>query len=374
MKKKIRWTLLMLMTVVVLSLTGCGAQKLSLKEYVSVTYEGYSGQATATVNVDNEGLDALVDSKKVNDYMNGLVKGTMIEGLTGVETFSQMLSFEIKGEKNQFANGDVLVIEIKPSPSVELCGGTMASMQEALGITLESTEIEVTVEGLEEAKILDVFGFVEKYIVYKGANGGADASIEFTDELEVEKDGFSIKRRAYYSNVVEVVVDHKTVAEIAYHCKYDGKLSEGQSFTIVAENNMNRGASKIGETGYIFNTEATVKVPKLGKYISSKGELTEAFKEEFAKQAGIKEYKDIKYYWGTIKKSTSTNNLEQDRYKCFALVTQEGMFFGDYYTLYETAHMIQQTDGTYDIQLYRSSVFDLNKNLKEGYDLEEIKW
>lgn len=382
MKKMSKWLLLPVMVLVMFSFVACGKQKVSLEDYVRVSLEGFDGYATASEKIDTDGLDALVEAEKVQKYIGGLSNDMLTAEIAKTVEFSDLLSFSIEGETEGLSNGDKLVIVVEASWMLEQYGQTMESMQEALGISIENTKVEVTVEGLEEAKVIDIMSFVEDYIVYEGANGGAGATIQFTEDVLYECDGFTVtktpKGMLDAGNRLDIVYNNERVKQVKVVCSYEGHLSEGQEYTIKAESLVKGDDLTLGDTGYIVSESQKVKVPDLGDYVASKDDLSDELKrifdEKISKHASVDGAK-VTYYWGTLKSSAICNNLAAEEHKLFAVVEYESWIFGTEYVLYETNYMIINPDGTYDISVFAGhSKLTREDVLNDDYDLEELDW
>lgn len=381
MKKVSKWLVLPMMMLVMISFVACGNQKVSLEDYVGISVEGFDGYAVASKDINEDGLDTLVEAEKVQKYIGGLSNDMLTAEVAKTVEFSDLLSFSIEGETEGLSNGDKIVLVAEASWMLEQYGQTLESMQEALGISIASTKMEVTVEGLEEAKVIDIMSFVEDYIVFRGANGGAGASIHFTDDVLYECDGFTVTKTPPgmldAGNRLNIVYNHELLKQVEVICSYEGYLSEGQEFTVKAQSLIKGDNLVLGDTGYIVTDSKKVTVPDLGDYVTSKDDLTDdlkkLFDEKIANYAG-KDEAIVTYYWGTLKPSAVSKNPVVDGYALVAVVEYDTSFFGTKYALCETDYMILNTDGTYDIKVSSREDYSKEDILDCDYDLEPLTW
>ena len=372
---------IVLVAVMSLSLSACGTTTILLDEYIDISYGDYNGFGSPTLKIDTNGIDALVEDEKVSQYVSGLTNNELGEELGDALNFSDLIDFELKEDYSNLSNGDEIEVEVIVNELLSMSGETLETMQKALNITIKNTAMTFTVDGLEEAKILDAMGFIDEYIVYEGANGGAEASVQFPKDFEYEVNGFTFVRSDMYYNNLEVIFDHKSLGDISYQCENGKNLTKGQTYTITAKEN-SWDSLDLSETGYVINDEMTVTVPDLGEYVSSKEDITAELKSaitsalnaEFAEE----EYEQVKihgYYWGTLKASATTDNKAEDTYKIFVIMSHEQHIWGTEFLNYGTSKMIRLPDGTYNIELgVYEAAYDLDNSFDENYNYEKIEF
>lgn len=372
---------MILVMILSLSLSACGTTSVSLDEYIDVSFEKYNGFGSLTLSINSTGLDSLVEDEKMAQYINGLKNKEISNEIGDTINFSDIIEFKPKDVYKNLSNGDVVEVEVVVNKLLSSSGETLDSLQKALGITIKDTVISFTVGGLEEARIIDVMGFIEEYIVYEGANGGAKASVCFPNDFEYTVDGFSFVRDSMYYNNLEVIYNNKSLGEISYQCKEGQNLSKGETYTITAKPSSWRSLD-LSEIGYVINDEMSVTVPDLGEYVSSKEEITNELKTAITKAINAKfaeeEYEQVKihdYYWGTLKASATTDNKAEDTYKIFVLMSHKQYIWGTEYLNFGTSKLIKLPDGSYHIELdvYKAAD-ELEKCFDEDYTYEKIKF
>lgn len=385
-----RKCIILIMTICMLfSLVGCGADtgtsnndskkdensskhNISLKEYAGVNVEGYNGCGEIVLAIDEEEINKLVEQEKIDEYIESISRG---EFWLGEVSLYDLIDFDIVGETSGLSNGDDVKIVMDADSELKFLGESLESMQKALKINFAETEFQIKVSGLKEAKVLDVMSFVDEYVVYNGANGGATAWIEFPKEFVYEKEGFSIVKGTFTNSLV-IVKNHKNIASMSYSCGTKNDLSEGDELTISVECD----DIELGDTGYIINTEKTIKVPNLGNYLSAKEELNPKLKqtldEEVIKEVDRDNLVICKYYFGTLKESATSNNIKADECRIFVLASFENSLYGTIYRWCSTSAVIQLPDGSYKFSINEKMIIseDPNAMTDERYDLEEIDW
>ena len=129
---------------------------IDLSDCFTVEYEGFSGKASATVELNEKVLKSKIKDK---DIAKDLVK---------------KLDFEYDNTK-EYSNGDELSIKVKIS----------SSFLKKSKLKLKSDTVKIKVEGIEEAKSIDMSKYIK--IEYKGFNKHATAQVELdTDKMEKE--------------------------------------------------------------------------------------------------------------------------------------------------------------------------------------------
>ncbi len=115
---------------------GCGLFRtgISLEEYISYEYEGVNEYAALTASVDTERI--------VSDYGEKIEDGK-------AQAFSELVSgLKVTVSKSEkLCNGDVVTISVDYDE--ELCKGA--------GIRFKNSDVKVTIEGLAEGELLDLF-------------------------------------------------------------------------------------------------------------------------------------------------------------------------------------------------------------------------
>lgn len=384
MKIFLRKIVLLWMVLALFGIAGCGkqellpveSQKVSLEDSVSASFEGYNGYAIATEVFDVDSLNALVETEKVQTYITKLSKDILSEEERNAMGFSDLLSYKVEGDENGLSNGDTVTVTVEASKFLKENGETLESMQEELGIKIENKKIEVPVEGLEDAKVFDFIDLIDDYIVYSGADGCGRASFDLPSIFYTEKDGFCVYSmdNSYSGVEFNILYDKTFLATVSVGCEGNGLLSEGDSYILeVAGDNLT-----LGDTGYVINSKKKIIVPKLGDYVTSKDELTDALKKEFEEMLAIDLKKNgetvLDYYWGTAIKKTVAGDL-RTKYAVLFTTTYESWSSGTCYKIYVAEDMIKNLDGTYDISFLS---FPELENLDEldtlGYDLETLEW
>ncbi len=134
---------------------GCGLfkTKIDLTNYISYSYEGINGYTPLVVSLDKEAVRA--------DYMEEV-------GEKNQEAFNLLIdSLEVEASKNDgLVNGDLITINVKFSE--EDC--------ETAKVKFAGEVLEITVEGLREGELLDLFADVNVNV--SGIAPFATASIE----------------------------------------------------------------------------------------------------------------------------------------------------------------------------------------------------
>ena len=181
-------------------LSGCGATKIDISEYVNVSYTGINGRALATVDVDFDALENIV----------------LGEGGENIDKIYQLAALEesVKcklSKDEELSNGDSINITIKwNEDTAKKCG-----------VKLTGSEKTIKVSGLEEGKIVDLFSDIE--IDFSGVAPEAKASVRNTSRD-------SYVSSIYYS--VEPAVDIANGDEIIVTANCDVAAAERKGYII----------------------------------------------------------------------------------------------------------------------------------------------
>lgn len=183
--KKFLPVILTVLTVLSLvTLTGCSKKiTIDFKECTFVTFSGYNGEGAAYINFDNDYALSLVGDKNMMTVMSVL----------------STVSANPPENSGSLSNGDKVKVKITYD----------SDKFKNAGLVAKNTELEFTVEGLEEKPILDVFANVTLEV--RGTSPECSVSVNYTGEglstysLEIV-DGDSSKR---YKNGDKVTVKIK---------------------------------------------------------------------------------------------------------------------------------------------------------------------
>lgn len=187
MKRKIVYLLALCAAFV---LTGCGATKIDLNEYLDVDYDGVHGYATATYEIDYEEL--------ITDYEEifGFDDDDLIEDEDGQEFYLEVVEAVAGGlnKTENLENGDELVFEWDLD---------VEDLEEDYKVKFVYAEYTEVVEDLDELKEVDAFKGVE--IKYDGPSGFAYAWLD-TSMQEYYQFYYNVNLEGKFSNGDKITV------------------------------------------------------------------------------------------------------------------------------------------------------------------------
>lgn len=303
---------------------------LRLEDYVKVTYSAmdanvenlYSGYAKPVIEVDYDKLGEDIGIKGYKNYhieVEGHDKKRVDSYFEGSDHVSAINYFKIdfKDYYEYVANGDVITVEL----SVKSNSYTLEETVSAMNISIEK-ELNITVEGLKQAKELDFMGEIEKYVVYTGANGNGKAKMDFSSVTEpfVVDGVFYLKPENTYNgtNSVKVVYENEEIATFGYYIEKERinnsgrhsyraeEITEGDVLYIkILDSKL---SSELIKRGYVLKeTVREFTVPDIGDYVKAKDEMTaediEKIKQDFSNELSA-EYPDSEIcsmHFATIK-------------------------------------------------------------------------
>ena len=146
--------------------------------YIQAQFNGSSGHATVTVDVNFPVVDALFGQDKLQAFLaeNG--------GTAQAASVASLLEFSLSAEEN-LSNGDTVTVTVLPSELVTAAGKDMADIAAYFGLAID-TEMTLPVDGLPEFTEIDIFSMVKDHIIYEGANGDAYAYWNFPEGYQQE--------------------------------------------------------------------------------------------------------------------------------------------------------------------------------------------
>lgn len=234
MKKIKKGNLILVLSVMVLLLAGCGKQKVNLSEYVNVTYTGLNGKATAVVDIDFSAMEDFLVDEKADDG----------ENLKRVLEIGSSVTCELD-KAEDLSNGDKIIASIKWDDEV--------AKEYGLAFSGKSKEIEVT--GLEEGKVMDLFQDIS--LEYSGISPLANVTI-----CNNSKDSF--------------------VAGVYYTAEKTYEIANGDEIKVTAK----CSESEAEEQGYIIEeTEKIYTVEGLDEYVKEYAQIDAATLEKIDAQA-----------------------------------------------------------------------------------------
>lgn len=115
---------IILVGVMSLSLSACGTAVISLDEYIDISYGDYNGFGSPRLEIDTNGIDALVEDEKVSQYVSSLTNNELGGELVDVLNFSDLIDFELKEDYSNLSNGDEIEVEVIINESLSMSGET----------------------------------------------------------------------------------------------------------------------------------------------------------------------------------------------------------------------------------------------------------
>lgn len=153
---------------------------IDLAECLSIEYDGYSGYAVATVEVDEKAI-----RKQIDDY--GLAKD-----------LAKKIEIEVENTEN-LSNGDEITVKADIS----------SSFLEENKLKIKDKTVKIKVSGLEEPLVVDMSKYIS--IEYTGYNNHATANVTLmTDKLE-EDLGYDVYSKLI-NQITLTVLDNGTLA------------------------------------------------------------------------------------------------------------------------------------------------------------------
>lgn len=284
-KSAIKSTLAVILAAATALLSFCscslGKTKIDIEEHITVAYSSFNKHAKADMTIDYDSIEALVDSEKMKKYFAKVnpEEAELYDYFGDSASLWTFIDVDFAQEYENLANGDIIVVTATPSSEMESAGETIEDIEKGLGISIKDAEIKV--EGLVDAKEIDLLKDIDKYIAFEGTNGKGTFKIEIPEEAAFEVDGFYFNPFTAPKNGYRVVYNNEDIGSIAYKLKSEdnsGKIrtdyAKGEICTIIFD--YSELKANLEELGYVAKAEEyEVTVPDLGEYITSKDQLTQ---------------------------------------------------------------------------------------------------
>lgn len=310
MKKKAVWggcLAAVVLVVVVIIIIAAQPKKIHVEDYVQISYDGYSGYATARVSLDKEGLYAAILEAKGKSADSG--SGSYL-GMLFAENSQERAIYEC-----------IDVIDLSPSQTENLSNGDTITVQitydnaavKGQKIKFTGNSVSVLVEGLEEAVQIDPFEGLE--VTFSGISPNGRLEYVYNGTDVISRYSFSVDRSSGLKNGDTVT--------ITYSYYEDSMLSQGYVIT---------------------RQEATYEVSGLDEYIMSYADLTGEFLEETKSQA-----EDVIYAYtaGSYNGGSALSDLEYAGYIFSAVKDIENNYGNVNYLYLIYSGMVSNSEGKF---------------------------
>lgn len=364
MKNTLKKAIAILLAITTLiSLCSCSVSgtTVNLEEYITVTFSTYNGYGSADLELDDDALEALIDSEKFIKFVNevGETSDEAAALVQFVGSPTELFKVKLAEEYNNLSNGDKVKVVVESAASE--FGFELEDVEKGLGISFSATELEFEVTGLKDVKTLNVFEGIEEYIDYNGSlidglpiDGEANPAIVFPEGYEKQIDGFYLVIDDYCNNRIKIVYNNEVVDKITYYVTGYNNLSNGDTFAVTVE-----GGSELKSMDYIIPERSKeYTVSGLPRYLASRDELTSEKLKEV--KAEVLEYiknelggtKICEIYFYSIKPSST----REVKYGIIAIGDTTGSFLSGY--KYIDVVPVIHADGTWEYSMYSGYYYD----------------
>ena len=187
--------------ITMFALTGCGAKKISLNDYITIKADGYDSMGEATYSFDYESFynDFSDKIKVMPQYKSDLEEMGYYSEEAATDAFLSLCVDQELNDSSDLSNGDIVTL-------TWLCDDERA--EEYFNCELEYSDISYTVEGLKEVGEFNPF-----------------------EHLNVEFDGISS------AGTVNITPDYsqQEMVDIYFEADKEDELSNGDVVTVTAD-------------------------------------------------------------------------------------------------------------------------------------------
>ncbi len=367
--KKVIAVVLALSSLLALCSCSAGREKIDLEDYITIEFSKYNGYGTASIDVDEDAIENLIDYEKAKKFHSELAEGNneLALELAFIESYTDLFDIDFEEDYENLKNGDKVKVIV--TSELEELGYDLKDIEKGLGIKFKDTEITYKVEGLVDAKTLDVFEGIEECLTYTSMiygqelaiNGETKAEIFIPDDFERVVDGMYFVK-GNYSNSIKVIYNNTRIDELRFSVQGTYvNLSSGDKINVVVS-----GGSALEELDYLIPEHIKeYTVPELAERLESKSQLnadriakikSEATKYVQDELGGSNVY-ELYYY--EIKPSSDA------KIKCGVVATGNySGFFRSGYVLVNIKPVILP-DGTWTFEMSSAGKMDLLEEIPE---------
>lgn len=379
-------------------------KELHLDDYVDIEYKSmsssveklYSGYVEPEIVIDYEKLGNDIGTDGMKNYykiIKGLTDEEAQNNANGVGYYpaSAIFTIELKESYQNLFNGDTVTVELNLQSS-----DSFEAAIAAMGISIEK-EIDITVEGLENAKELDLMGSVESYLKYSGGNGDTTAEIDLSEvnDTAVLYDEIYVNIVHGFDDFYSVVYNNEEIGTFYYYVKNskdeDNKiltsyatvksLSNGDVLTVKLCSGDSLWVNLLN-LGYIPNEfEKEITVSGRGEYVKTKDELTSDDLEKIKQdvfETLCKKYSDVEICsanFATIKPGEACELSEKTEIHFVCATT---FISTRSYSCYKVNGISRNESGELEYTLvssnygYEATAQDMESKLDSAYTYEKL--
>ncbi len=314
--------------------SGCSSATVNLNDYLIVDYSGYNTVGTASFELDMEQL--------VIDYAEAFADDSGEFTMGNLYMLAQEVNGELSESEN-LSNGDIITFEWEDINTERL--------KEQYGINFTFENAEYTVEGLDDAKELNLFEYVT--VTYEGiAPYGTVKAIMNADDLPSNCYFTADKSRNLKNGdgITLSVVDYDNLKERYIN---EGYILSQSEKTYVVE----------GLTSYALDF-ASIPADFMDKMLKQADDVIKSSSSGWAKNNSLKSNELIGFYFLTGKDGINVSPYNQlycvykmtAEMKGYTLDNQDEVSTGieEFYTYVRFSDIKILPDGTYSVDMSRA--------------------
>lgn len=306
--------------------------KINLSDYISYSYEGIDGYTSIAVSLNTEGISTDYNEKVKEEDMS---------------YFAVLLnSMEISASKtDNLCNGDVVTLHVTYNEAA--C--------ESAGIVFSGNDVEITIEGLEEGILLDLFADVSVNV--KGTAPIAVASIENKSANEFIK-GLTYtldKTTGFWAGeelIVTCNVDERAAKELGYvilHTSKTYKTDEMDAYVQAQEDiDMNMLSEIVAEAKNTVISETEGSQTRMLYKVTESSNYLFQYNKEWIDSIELQEVKLLTS--SDVAQVTESKLPYNKLYVIFKAYVTNADHGSDGYFCFEYSNLIRKADGTLSVK------------------------
>jgi hypothetical protein len=261
----------------VICLTSCGTA--NAEKLIGVEFSGFNEHGTASVKIDDKAASAVLDRKKISNYLTKLKSrssnsDSSLDLVFEIEYYYEtgdavnlFYDLDFEGKHDNLSNGDKVVVVSSVNSTFENVGETRKSIEKGSGIKVPE-RMEFTVEGLGDIKTVDILKDIEKCVSFNGANRHGKAQISVPGDFQTQIGDLTISQNnSYYgdaSSSLKLTCGEKDLGTLSLELDKAENLNKGDTVTVSFDPE-SATISNLKNAGFYFSADKKeITVPDLG--------------------------------------------------------------------------------------------------------------
>lgn len=225
--------------------------KINLNDYISVSYEGYDGYATATVDFDED--------KFIEDYAEKLAGSNEKDQFAMLLIFDSIVDCRLDKDSS-LSNGDVI------TATWYIGQDALAEFEDEYNCKISRDKTTTTVKGLEKVIAVDIFNGVN--VEFRGTYPNSDLNITCSDDALISAYYVKADKKSEIRNGEVITLTADVTEELTKKLAKEGKVIESLTKEITVSGIDEYIVDKEDVTDEVLNKIETKAEEEFNKMVS----------------------------------------------------------------------------------------------------------